>query len=428
MTTTKLLTAGAALLLGATALAQNCTFNVFPIRFVDAQGVLRPLGPDGAAGYPDEIVHLAFDPTTPSGIYYVHVTDADITEVLSANDPMDRFVQVANTGGVITLQLPFSANPDPTLFGLGLGGVGQSLRLGALDGSAANPCVFKVWFGDTWDLQFGPEWPFLVRGGSVNPTTSQCQIASFALFRIGDGTGSDVTGSVFLDADRDGVRDPGEGPAVGWQVQLVTGGTTQLTSTDANGDYRFVDVSAASYTVELVLQSGFVATTTSTATVAVLGCADAPIGAFGVAPSQMACDGHTIGFWRNKHGLELVTQHGVLATLPALHLRNQAGQLVAPATNNAWKAWLQGANSVNMAYMLSAQLAAMHCNVLAGFVDAGCTISDPVLGDITIANLMAQAVASLGQHGLTTVGHPQREAQQRLKNALDAANNNQNWL
>jgi hypothetical protein len=41
---------------------------------------------------------------------------------------------------------------------------------------------------------------------------------------------------------------------------------------------------------------------------------------------------------------------------------------------------------------------------------------------------MQQAVASLAVYPNTPSGHPQRAAQEALKNALDAANNNQNWL
>jgi len=426
MSKLNLMSLGAAMLLGSAALAQTCTFNQFPIRFVDALGVLRPIALDGSAEYASEAVYIAFDSALPTGTYYVHVTAGPGGEVLSANDPMDRFVAITNTGGVITLALPFTLNPDPTLFGLGLNGVGQSLRLGALNNSSTSPCQFKVFVGNTWDLQFGPSWPHIVRCN--DPFFPTPQIASFGLFRIGDGSGSDVLGSVFLDDDRDGVRDPGEGPAVNWQVRLVTGSTSQTTTTDVFGNYLFVDVPTGNYSVELVLQNGWVATNTSTASVAVLGCANAQIAGFGVAPSLLAHDGHTIGFWRNNHGLGLITQFSILPTLAALNLRDASGALFAPTTNNQWKTWLQNANSVNMAYMLSAQLAAMHCNVMVGFVDAGSVISDPTLGNITIGNLMAQAIASLGLHGFTPVGHPERAAQQVLKNALDNANNNLNWL
>lgn len=413
-------------LLSSVAVAQTCSFNQFPLRFVDAQGNPRPIGPDGSAQYASEAVFVAFDPMLPSGSYYVHVTAGASGEVLSANDPMDRFVAVTNAGGVITLALPFTQNPDPTLFGVGPNGQGQSLRLGALNRSTTSPCHFKVFAGNTWDLQFGPSWPHIVRCN--DPFFPTPQIASFGSFRIGDGSGSDVWGSVFHDADRDGVRDAGEAPAANWQVRLVTGTSSQTANADVLGNYRFLDVPAGAYEVELVLQPGHIATTAGAVAVDVLGCADVPVASFGVAPMILACDGHTIGYWRNHHGLQRVHQLGILPTLPALHLRNLFGCPVSPGNLLHFKLYLQCANSINMAYMLSAQLVAMHCNVMAGFVDPNCVVDDPQLGQMTVAQLMQQAIVSLTQHGLTLPWHPQRVAQQRLKNALDRANNNQNWL
>ncbi len=425
-----LLALAASLSLAAAAAAQGCGVNQYPIHFVDAQGALRPVNA-GTAVYDDEQVFLAFDPNIPSGTYYVHVTDrldGIGDEVLSANDPMDRFVTVTNTNGVITLALPFTNNPNPALFGAGLGGVGQSLLLNPLDNSAIEPCLFKAWIGDSWELSMGSEWPYIVRNGSINPNTNQCAIASYAYFRIGDGSGSDVTGSVFLDADRDGVHDAGELPLANWAVNLVTGQGSIQALTDANGNYVFADVPAGSYTVELTLQAGYVVTTASSLPAEVCGCANVAAGEFGVAQQMLACDGHTIGFWGNRNGLRLVDQHGILATLPALCLRNMCGQHVAPGSLASFRCFLRGANSINMAYMLSAQLLAMHCNVMTGFVSPSCMIRDPHLGDITIAELMQRSILSLCAHGWTPPGSPHRLEQSRLKNALDNANNNRNWL
>ena len=78
--------------------------------------------------------------------------------------------------------------------------------------------------------------------------------------------------------------------------------------------------------------------------------------------------------------------------------------------------------------MLSAQLLAMHCNVINGFVDPNCMIHDSCLGNITISELMQRSIVSLMAHGYTPPGSPWRAEQQRLKNALDDANNNRNWL
>jgi hypothetical protein len=89
---------------------------------------------------------------------------------------------------------------------------------------------------------------------------------------------------------------------------------------------------------------------------------------------------------------------------------------------------LLNATATNMAYMLSAQLAAMELNVEAGFVDGSAIVFSPELGFITIGDLMTAANSALGTDGLTLVGDPNRAAQEALKNALDAANNNTNFV
>jgi hypothetical protein len=347
--------------------------------------------------------------------------------VLSSNDPMDRFVAVQNNAGVISLSLPFTNNQTPAVYGLGLNGVGQSILLQPFGTNPNEPCRFKAWYGDDWDLTNGSENPYLLRGG-FSTTLGRCAVRSYEAFRIGDGTGSDVAGDVFLDANRDGDRDAGENGLAGWQVRLVTGSTSVLATTDQNGHYVFADVTAASYTVELVLSPGYIATTAGQFAIEVCSCGNVAVGDFGVAPQMMNCEGHTIGFWRNRNGLALVQQHNILATLPALYLRNLCGQHVSPGTLSAWRCYLQNANSWNMAYMLSAQLAAMHCNVMAGFVDPNCMIHDCHLGNITIGELMQRSILSLMAHGYTPVCSPWRNEQARLKTALDNANNNRNWL
>jgi SdrD B-like domain len=426
--------ASAALFAGAAA-AQSCSIGLFPLTIVDAAGVAFPRGIDAATGEfmafaPSENVYLAFDPAMPSGTYYVHVTDTPfdgLDEVLSTNDPMDRFVSVTNTAGVITLALPFTTNPDPGLFGVAPGG-GQSLRLSPFRVSQLPGalCRFKAWAGDKWDLSAGPANPYLLQGG-LHPTTGQCAVLSFEKFRIGDGTGGDLLGSVFADLDSNGVRDPGESGFAGQQVRLVTGSSAVLTITDQDGNYRFDAVAAGNYTVEFTVPSGYVSTTPTSFALEVCGCADVTVSAFGAAQQVLSCNARTIGYWRNVHGLQNVQQYGILATLPMLNLRDALGNHVAPGSLQQFKAYLQGATAYNMAYMLSAQLVAMHCNVIVGFVHPSCVIDDSSLGELTIAQLMQQSVASLLAHPFTPPGSQHRAAQQQLKNALDRANNNLNW-
>lgn len=94
----------------------------------------------------------------------------------------------------------------------------------------------------------------------------------------------------------------------------------------------------------------------------------------------------------------------------------------------AFRNWLLSATATNMAYMLSAQLAAMELNVEAGFVNGGALVYAPGtnsangLGFTTISDLMAEANAELTLHGIALAGDSWRSYQEALKNALDKAN------
>ncbi len=433
MTKSSLLALGVATLFGATLSAQNCSDNQQPLTLVNAVGVPFAKSFDAVIGEnafsaPTESVYLAFPTTLASGTYYVHVTSTPFSvgaEVVSNNDPMDRFVAVTNTAGVITLSLPFSANEQPSQFGVGLGGVGQSLRL-EFARSQFSACRFKAWFGDKWDLSNGPASPFLLAGG-VQPSGA-CVVRSYEPFLVGDGSGSDVSGSVFADGNRNGVRDNGEAGIAGREVRLVTGSTSTPTTTDGSGAFRFADVPAGSYTVEMSVPAGQTATTPAQRTVTVCECGDVQVQAFGSASAMLPCRGHTIGYWGNCHGLWLVHCFNLLPTLPTLGIVNHCGQRVAFSSLTGFRNWLRNATATNMAYMLSAQLVAMHCNVAVGFVHPLCVVRSSSLGNITIAELMQRSVISLQAHPFTPSGHPQRAAQSALKNALDNANNNRNWL
>ena len=95
-------------------------------------------------------------------------------------------------------------------------------------------------------------------------------------------------------------------------------------------------------------------------------------------------------------------------------------------------AWLVDADAVNMANMLSAQLAAMALNVEAGFVSADALVWAPgtasPTGFATIGDLIEEADAALAADGVTLDGDPNRDHQTALKNALDNGNNNRNFV
>tara|TARA_R110002072_G_scaffold241027_1_gene399507 strand:- start:45771 stop:47195 length:1425 start_codon:yes stop_codon:yes gene_type:complete len=431
----RLFALAATALFASTASAQFCSDNTYPIHIVDVAGNELPVLFDTTINEPSfqvatEEVFLAFDPNLPTGTYYVHVTDTPIDgmdEVVSENDSMDRFVHVDNNAGVLTLSFPFSSDPSAITLGAGLNGAGQSMLLNPFRASQFSQCRFKAWYGDVWDLANGPENPYLLAGG-INPLTGGCAVRSYHSFTVGDGSGSDLKGLVFNDANSNGSQEAGEEGLSGWQVNLVDGATTITATTDAAGEYCFENVGAGSFTVELVLQSGYTATTSSSNAIESCACANKAGGDFGVAQSSMNCNARTIGYWRNRHGRALVQQFNILPMLPALCIVNQCGQYVCPANICQYSTWLRRANSWNMAYMLSAQLVAMHNNVVVGYVDSNCVINDPCLGLLTIEQLMQQAVVSLCANPFTpSCSGPAREAQRKLKDALDRANNNLNW-
>jgi hypothetical protein len=436
MLRTSFLVLGATALLSPAALAQSCFFNVHPVTMVKADGTPAPvfMGQwEPYAQFTEEAVYMAFDSTTPSGTYYVHVTDVigdpsnDI--VLSANDPMDRFVAVTNTNGVITLSLPYTNNPNPAQFGLGLNGQGHSLALFPFASAAHAPCEFAVQVGESWDLQFGPEWPYAVRGG-YNEALQRCNVQSYALFNIGNGTGSDVSGRIVRDADRDGAIDASETGVAGFTVRLLGDNTARTTVTDAAGNYTFAGVGAGNWSIEVVTGSAWVATGDSNKGISLCGCGDLGGQDFPVAEALLTCEPRPLCWWVSSAGRQRVQQIGVLSTLPGLYLRDLIGRHVAPGTSTALALYLALANtnSINMAWRLSAEVAVMQCNLTAGFVNPLCVVSDPVLGQLTVAELMTRAVGSLSAHPLTLWCSQHRTPQMRLKNALQNANENRNWL
>jgi hypothetical protein len=150
--------------------------------------------------------------------------------------------------------------------------------------------------------------------------------------------------------------------------------------------------------------------------------------------------GLTLGFWSNKNGQKLENAADFTA-LTALNLRTATGanqDFTSPTlkTNQTnLNTFLLGATATNMANMLSAQLAAMTLNVRHAFVNGAAIVSAPGCGNtglnnqfITINDLMAAADAALLADGNTPAGDPNRVTQECLKNALDDANNNKNFV
>jgi hypothetical protein len=166
------------------------------------------------------------------------------------------------------------------------------------------------------------------------------------------------------------------------------------------------------------------------------------------------CSGLTPGFWHNKNGCALVKESGAgadwswLTTINALPLVDGTsnGHLLGdvPLSKTGFNTisdfLVSGNNAKNMAQKLSQHLCAMQFNLLSGLADEDCLVytgenADCVGGvdTITIGEVMALAIDTLDTtdgdgDDYTPAGDPLRDYQECLKNILDAANNNVNWV
>jgi hypothetical protein len=204
----------------------------------------------------------------------------------------------------------------------------------------------------------------------------------------------------------------------------------QQTSSDGSCT-TFSNLGPGTYVVTEGTASGFFGTTNSS-TITIDSCGQTKIVNFGnycTVPSG----GLTLGFWSNKNGNKLITSDGantgtgttlkpeVVTLLNACQLRNANGTVhTFTNTYSAFRTWLLGANATNMAYMLSAQLAALKLNVYFNKTDGG---AFDLCSGMTVNGLISTACDQLAMDGNTVAGNPTRIAQEMLKNCIDAINN-----
>ena len=232
----------------------------------------------------------------------------------------------------------------------------------------------------------------------------------------------------FYDANANGLNDDGQ-PITGWKIRI----------TDDVELFRFTPVSVILAPDDYIVtefdpaETNWIHTTLNPVNVTLVA-GDNKTVEFGNL-CLAAGGGHTLGFWSNKNGQATMNDNASLCPelglLNGLYLRNAAGtRMNFGCDYTAFRNWLLSATATNMAYMLSAQLAAMELNVEAGFVNGNALVYAPgtnsanSLGFATINNLMAEANAELTLHPTAFAGDAWRNYQEALKNALDKANNN----
>jgi hypothetical protein len=247
-----------------------------------------------------------------------------------------------------------------------------------------------------------------------------------------------ITACKYYDKNANGVKDAGEPGIDGWPfcIDPLDGGTpalpTQLTANGGclswsnlttPGDYVVTEANAN--------ESNWFHSTAATSVIVFPqggGTETRTFGNYCTSPSG----GLTLGFWSNKNGNKLLTGNAagtgttllpaVVTLLNSCQMRNANGT-VHTFNNNyaAFRTWLLGATATNMAYMLSAQLAALKLDVNFNFVDGN---AYDLCSSMTVNSLIQTACDQLAMDGNTVAGNPTRIAQEMLKNCIDAINNN----
>lgn len=226
----------------------------------------------------------------------------------------------------------------------------------------------------------------------------------------------------YYDADADGTWDPTESAISGWKMQ-VDGVATYLTPSTV-----FLDPGSHVVRELAPSQSNWLATAGTSRTVSEDGPVEFGNLCIGAGGAQ------DTGFWKKKAGAAIFDKPaGDLAAMVGLNLRTETGGPFDPANYTSFANWIGKASSTNMAYSLSAQLAAMTLNVRHGMVSGGRLIQAPGTtsanskGFATVSALLTEANAELGLHGLTK-SSPFRAYQTALQDALSRANTNKNFV
>ena len=240
----------------------------------------------------------------------------------------------------------------------------------------------------------------------------------------------------YYDFNANATRDNGE-VLLAWPFCLTSltdpnFSPVQQTSSDGSCT-TFGNLGPGTYVVTEGTATGFFGTTNSS-TITIDSCGQTKIVNFGnycTVPSG----GLTMGFWSNKNGNKLITSDGattgtgknlkpdVVTLLNGCSLANANGSVHTFFATNGYadfRNWLLSANATNMAYMLSAQLAALKLNVYFNKTDGG---AFDLCSSMTVNGLISTACDQLAMDGNTVAGNPTRVAQEMLKNCIDAINN-----
>lgn len=408
----------------ALAIAGICFVSGADLRAAGLQGAIFSTNTAGATDLniftSKESVYLNGGPRNggaaglPDGSYYVKVTEPGGALLGTSVGTLNE-TPVHVTGGIFDFVYQLWA----------IVGKASDATQG-YDDSTNNGGEYKIWVSKTADFASSKTDNFKVNTtGGADPGA--------------DPLTAELCVDKFYDANANGILDINESYIDGWQFKI--GEDIHLTRESLScmvvgpGTYSVTEVNA----IESFPTGPWVHTTATTVENITLAAGDHVEIEFGNV-CVGAGGGLTLGFWSNKNGQ---AQFGSddLALMGALNLRNANGTAFDPTNYSGFRTWILKATATNMAYMLSAQLAAMELNVLNGNVTGTKLIYAPQLlaftpvvpglnanGFLTVNDLMAAANASLGANGSTSDGSADRAYQGALKNALDDGNNNKNFV
>jgi hypothetical protein len=328
------------------------------------------------------------------------------------------YVRVTEPGGTLLGTSVGTANPQPvTVSG---GEFAQCYQLSAILQKASDS---TPGYDDTGNP--GGEYKVWV-SNEASFTNSSTKTDNFKVKAAAAPNPPTLHVRKFYDANANGLDDDSQ-PITGWQVRIQDGfdivRSTPVDIIVAPDDYTVTESNP--------IETNWVHTTPSPVTLTLAAGEDKTV-TFGNL-CLGAGGGLTLGFWSNKNGQALFGSDD-LALMVSLNLRNANGTGFDPTGYAQFRPWLLNATATNMAYMLSAQLAAMELNVLNGSVNGNALIYAPgttsanSLGFATVNAVMAEANTALATNGLVLADSPVRAYQEALKNALDNANNNRTFV
>ncbi len=316
----------------------------------DADGAYRFAGVVPGTYLVREIDPAGFDSTSPNavavniplgGAAVVDFADQQQTTVAGSvyNDSNGNALRDAGDVGIagVTIQL-FSAGPDALL-----GSADDLLVATKITAAAGSYSFTNVAPGSYLVRELADPSGFV----STTPNSLAVTVSAFgsASAQFGEQLQGSIAGTVFNDANGDGLRDPTEAGVAAVTVKLIAAGPDGVLgtaddvvagtiTTNANGVYSFVSQPAGAYTVTETLPAGYVSTTPKVVavTLPVGGVANAQFG----VQQQNSISG-TVFNDSNGNGFQDPGETGLAGVL--VELFNGSGILVSSRTTSVTGAY-----------------------------------------------------------------------------------------